>query len=229
VFVPMHWTEQFAAKARVDALVAPVTDPVSGQPASKNVPVRVERFAAAMFGFAVLRNRPEAIGADYWSLARCSSGWRLELAVGEEPANAQDFALSLFGDDPAPELLAYHDEASGQHRFVSIASGRLLGALYLARQPVEVSRNWIAGQLAADDPGPRLALLAGRPGKGHPDRGAIVCSCFGVGAGQIAAAARNGSASVEAIGVALQAGTNCGSCRAEIRAIVAANRLQAAE
>jgi assimilatory nitrate reductase catalytic subunit len=94
---------------------------------------------------------------------------------------------------------------------------------------VEVSRNWIAEQLASDGPAPRLALLAGRPGKGQAERGAIVCSCFGVGASQIAAAARNGSASVEAIGAALAAGTNCGSCRSEIRAIIAANRLEAAE
>jgi assimilatory nitrate reductase catalytic subunit len=67
-------------------------------------------------------------------------------------------------------------------------------------------------------------LLAGRPSKGQADHGAIVCSCFGVGASQIAAAVRDGCATVEAIGAALQAGTNCGSCRAEISTIIAANR-----
>jgi bacterioferritin-associated ferredoxin len=48
-------------------------------------------------------------------------------------------------------------------------------------------------------------------------------------ANQIAAAAKAGCVTVEAIGEALQAGTNCGSCRAEIRAIINAYRLQAAE
>ena len=33
VFVPMHWTDQHASSARVDALVEARTDPVSGQPA----------------------------------------------------------------------------------------------------------------------------------------------------------------------------------------------------
>jgi assimilatory nitrate reductase catalytic subunit len=34
IFIPMHWNDQFAAKARVDALVPSLTDPISGQPAS---------------------------------------------------------------------------------------------------------------------------------------------------------------------------------------------------
>ena len=44
-----------------------------------------------------------------------------------------------------------------------------------------------------------------------------------------AEAARGGCHTVEAIGVALKAGTNCGSCRAEIRGLIEANRLEAAE
>ena len=70
--------------------------------------------------------------------------------------------------------------------------------------------------------------MAGRPGKGSVDRGAIVCSCFAVGANEIAAAAARGCTTVAAIGEALQAGTNCGSCRAEIRNIIEAQRDTAA-
>jgi len=40
---------------------------------------------------------------------------------------------------------------------------------------------------------------------------------------------RQGCSSVEAVGALTRAGTNCGSCRAEIRSIVDANRLAAAE
>ena len=46
---------------------------------------------------------------------------------------------------------------------------------------------------------------------------------------QINAAARSGCRSVEAIGVALNAGTNCGSCRPEIRRILDATQPIAAE
>ncbi|RWH78500.1 MAG: nitrate reductase [Mesorhizobium sp.] len=230
VFVPMHWTDQFSARARVDTLVAPITDAISGQPASKNVAARVERFAAVAFGFAVLAERPAAIDADYWSLARCAAGWRLEFAL-KAGRDWPVSATSLLGADVQGETLAYHDVAGGHYRFARFAGSRLVGALYLAPKPVAVSRSWAVEQLSADhaDRRGRLAIVAGRPGGNRVELGAIVCSCFGVGANQIAEAVRGGCTSVEAIGATLHAGTNCGSCRAEIRTIIEARRLQAAE
>ena len=43
------------------------------------------------------------------------------------------------------------------------------------------------------------------------------------------AVTRHGCTTVEAVGALTRAGTNCGSCRAEIRGIVDAHRLLAAE
>jgi assimilatory nitrate reductase catalytic subunit len=73
--------------------------------------------------------------------------------------------------------------------------------------------------------------LAGRAGDDQPDPGAIVCACFDVGVNTILAAiADQGLTSVEAIGAALQAGTNCGSCRPELAALLAnAHPREAAE
>jgi assimilatory nitrate reductase catalytic subunit len=64
LFVPMHWTDQFAACARIDTLVPAITDPHSGQPASKNVPVKIARFAAVNYGFAVLSSGSHTLPAD---------------------------------------------------------------------------------------------------------------------------------------------------------------------
>src|SRR5690606_29986747 len=36
VFVPMHWTEETSSSGRINALVAPRTDPQSGQPGLKS-------------------------------------------------------------------------------------------------------------------------------------------------------------------------------------------------
>ncbi|MER8392008.1 molybdopterin-dependent oxidoreductase [Mesorhizobium sp. M1340] len=228
VFVPMHWTDQFSARARVDALVAPTTDAISGQPASKNVAARIERFAATAFGFAVLAERPASIDADYWSLARSPAGWRLEIAL-QDSRDWTGLAAALLGMEG--ETLAYHDIAGRHHRFARFAGNRLVGALYLAPTPVAVSRGWAVEQLGADhaDRQARLAIVAGRPGGNSVDRGAIVCACFGVGGNQIAEAVRGGCTSVAAIGAVLHAGTNCGSCRAEIKTIIDGRRLQAAE
>ncbi|RUX50621.1 nitrate reductase, partial [Mesorhizobium sp. M7A.F.Ca.CA.002.09.1.1] len=231
LFAPMHWTDQFSAKGRLDTLTAPLTDPISGQPALKHVAVRIEKFAAKAFGFAVARQRPEPNTAPYWAVAKCKGGWRVELAFADDDIDWAGFAGSLFGTSLGAEISAYHDRDVGQHRIAAFDDDQLSGALFVAPGPVAVSRGWAAEQLSADhvDRRSRLAIVAGRPGGIDVDRGAIVCSCFGVGANQITEAVRRGCGSVAAIGAALNAGTNCGSCRAEIRVIIDAQSLQAAE
>ena len=231
VFVPIHWNDQFASRARVDRLVPPVTDPHSGQPALKRVAVYIERFAAAAYGFAVVQEKPRRIDADYWVIARCAGGWRIELAFSNHARDWSAFAAALLPAMPGAEMLTYHDSAARRHRFARFEGGHLCGALFLAPEPVAVARGWAVDQLAADHSGrhARPAVLVGRPGQGLADHGATVCSCFGVGVGQIAAAARAGCATVAAVGEVLQAGTNCGSCRSEIKGIIDACRLQAAE
>jgi len=230
VFAPMHWTDQFAARGRLDALTAPLIDPVSGQPALKHVAARIEKFAAKAFGFAVMLQKPGLVDANYWAAARCKGGWRLELAFADDAVDWTAFAGSLF-NAPLAEMLAYHDHDAGQHRIAAFDGEHLAGALFVAPGPVAVSRGWAAEQLEEDHVSQRerFRIVAGRAGAERPDAGAVVCSCFGVGANQIATAAAAGCTTVEAIGGALKAGTNCGSCRSEIRAIIEVNRPQAAE
>ncbi len=232
VFVPMHWTDQFAALARVDVLVAPVIDPISGQPASKNTAVSLQPFAAKQFGFAVLKNRPETCAADYWAMAKSEHGWRIELAFGQALVDPSAFARTLFGADEQSELIAYCDANSGQERFALFDGGKLLGALFLGPSPVGVSRQTVAEELGKlhSDTRARFRVIAGRAGADKPDPGAIVCSCYSVGINQIINAIRNDNChSVEAVGELTKAGTNCGSCRSEIRALIIANVMVAAE
>jgi assimilatory nitrate reductase catalytic subunit len=231
VFVPMHWTDQFASNARIGTLIPSITDPHSGQPASKRIPVAIERFDATQYGFAVLSEKPRALPAEYWALARCEGGFRLELGFAEAGRNWTAFAATLFDAAPSAETLAYHDVAAGKYRFACFNGDRLVGALFLASEQVQVSRDWACRQLIAlhADQRARMAVIAGRPGQGLPDRGAIVCSCFGVGANQIAAAVAQGCLSLDTIGERLKAGTNCGSCRVEIKKLISERRLRAAE
>src|SRR5215813_609253 len=231
VFVPMHWTDQLASNARVDRLVPSLVDPVSGQPASKHVAVDLERFDAKLYGFAVCRREPAGIAADYWAIARCEGGWRVELAFSGDDGDWPAFAATLLGSTAESETLFYGDAQGGLQRYASFAGERLAGALFLAPKPVAVPRNWLVEQFVVAHPGrgDRLAVIAGRPRRGTVDRGATVCSCFNIGVNQIAEAVAAGYRTVEAIGRAVHAGTNCGSCRAEISSLIAGSRLRAAE
>lgn len=120
-------------------------------------------------------------------------------------------------------LLAYHDASTDRHRFAAFDGERLTGAIFISREPLTLGRTFLAEGLSTphETAAGRLRLLAGRASADAPDPGAVVCSCFAVGVNQIAAAVIDGGCmSVDAVGALLQAGTNCGSCRPEIRKII---------
>ena len=75
------------------------------------------------------------------------------------------------------------------------------------------------------EPADRRSLLAGRRADGAAPEPSI-CVCMGVGAKAIRAAIMSGCDSVEAVGRATTAGTNCGSCRPEIGAILTSLRIK---
>jgi Anaerobic dehydrogenases, typically selenocysteine-containing len=222
IFVPMHWNDQFSAKARIDAVVPATTDPISGQPASKNAAVAARRFHAGHYAFAIAQMKPAEPDAAYWALAKADGGWRLELAFNAPVESWTEWCRRTFAIADEIEPLGYADAQTGDIRLAFFDGTRLLAAFFLAREPVAVARNWAIAQLAAEhaDLRKRFALVAGRPAAGKSDTGATVCSCYSVGINQIVAAVHGGCRTVEAIGVALSAGTNCGSCRAEIRGII---------
>ena len=67
----------------------------------------------------------------------------------------------------------------------------------------------------------RRMVLSGRAADGLAETGPVICACFGVGLTVIREAiASNSATDVEAIGKALRAGTNCGSCLPELKRIV---------
>jgi assimilatory nitrate reductase catalytic subunit len=230
IFVPFHWSGQYAARARSNALVPPRTDPTSGQPASKSARAQAAPFAATWYGFALTATKPELQSVDYWAAARIDGGWRIELAGMREPDDWATFARAVMGAEGG-ETLEYADRARGRRRYAAFVDGRLAGALFIAPEPIDMARGFAVASFGAEvsDHRRRLDILAGRPGSDRPDAGAIVCSCFSVGINQIIAAIRSGSAvSVEAIGAALKAGTNCGSCRPEIRKAIEQHAAQPA-
>ena len=65
IFVPIHWSGQTAASARIGDLVAGGTDPFSGQPECKATPAALARAEFAFQGYA-LTHRSLAWPAETW-------------------------------------------------------------------------------------------------------------------------------------------------------------------
>jgi assimilatory nitrate reductase catalytic subunit len=98
--------------------------------------------------------------------------------------------------------------------------GVLTGLFFAAPRPVELSRAYAVALIGTATP--PLAALAGRAPADRPEPGPTVCACFEVGRDTLAAAVAAGAGSVEALGRATCAGTNCGSCKPELAALLAA-------
>ncbi|WP_095588130.1 nitrate reductase [Actibacterium ureilyticum] len=225
VFAPMHWTSEFASSARIGTVIRAETDPVSGQPEGKASVVSVAPAKPAWYGFAVSADRM-APDAAYWAMIPSNEGWRAELADFDRPADWEAFARALFGQTDG-EAVVVEDATRGLARVALFRDGVLTAALFTDKEPVQVARKYACSALGAAGAG----VLAGRPGADQPDPGATVCACFDIGINTIIAAiAERHLTTVEQIGEAIQAGTNCGSCRPELATILAGMHVpQAAE
>jgi len=225
VFAPIHWNRLFSGRGRVSVLVNAVTDPVSGQPEFKHTPVTLEDYPAAWHGFVLSRQSLETPEADYWTRVRARACWRQELA-GSGVDNPWPGRLRdrFHGDGDWVEL---RDRAVGRYRAALLRHGRIEFACFFESGATALPpRHWLEALFERDGLGPeeRAALLAGRPGRGD-DAGPIVCACFGVGETTLKHAIAQGAASVEALGLRLKAGSNCGSCLPELRALLDAARV----
>jgi assimilatory nitrate reductase catalytic subunit len=215
VFTPIHWTDRQSTGGRSGLLPRPLVDPVSGQPGFKQTPARLEKLAPEWRGFVIARDVPDTIPAAYATKARVPQGWLVEVAGDGDPAVLAKAVL------PRGERVETLDKARGGLRAAVLEDGRLIAALFITRSGQTPSREWLIDQLAAADMASSIELLAGRPAAAQADRGPIVCVCFDVGMKTILdAIGAQGLVSVEAVGQALSAGTNCGSCRPAIQRLI---------
>lgn len=219
VFVPMHWTGQFSSKGRMGVLVNSITDPISGQPESKHVPVAIEKYPAAWFGFLLLTQQAAEPDCDYWAKIPFEHGNYYELAGNQDIQCAVNQLSELL---PQGSELRFFDPSQGRYRIAILQDKKLTGVLFLSQHFDLPNRRWLCAIFNQNDISDfqRRALLAGQEGNAAADPGKIVCSCFQIGDKQIGNAIAAGHNTVEALGASLKCGTNCGSCIPEIKKLV---------
>ena len=220
VFAPIHWSGPFSARGRVDALIAAETDPLSGQPEFKQTPVAIRPYAARWHGFVIRRSDDIPPGTGYWTRIRTQTGWRFELADTAAP----DIA-ALHAALPAGDWMQIQDPAAGRYRGALLDEDRVIALYFIELDAGRLPpRHWLESLFTKDhlSDAERGALLMGRPSAAAPDCGRVVCACFGVGENTLKQAIAEGVVSVEALGIRLKAGSNCGSCIPELRRLLAA-------
>jgi assimilatory nitrate reductase catalytic subunit len=213
VYVPMHWTDQFGNTGGSNAVVVGLVDPISGQPGLKKSAVRIAPVDPEWRGFLVSRRKPDIAQNVHWTGSQIPNGWMIELSGYD----AIDAASLL----PEGDKIEAFDAARGTQRYaVRGLDAALEAALYITRSGRLPDRDWIGDQLGtASAAAPEL--LAARAMIPQADRGPIICVCYDVGAKTIVQSIKEHQLeTVEAVGCALNAGTNCGSCRPAIKALL---------
>ncbi len=222
VFVPMHWNDVFAKSARVDALAAPITDPISGQPELKHTPVYAEPYRPAWQGFVLSRVRLSLPEASYCACIQGAGYWRHEIAGEALPEDRRAWAQGALGK--TEDWIEYRDAAMGRYRAACLQDRRLEAVFFIAPDQRLPEREWLASLFSQTvvEQADLAGLLTARPPKGSvANTGRTVCACFSVGEKTILNAIQDQRLdSVEAVGSCLKAGTNCGSCVPEIRRLL---------
>lgn len=242
IFSPLHWTDQFASSARIDALVAKNVDPFSGQPESKFTPCSIKALNPSSYGLFVTQNKPNIKKLrelssnpkqDYWALMPIDAGWAVECA-GDDLINADQTLLSaLLGFDISKEdePFEFIDPQVGHVKRAYFNEAELKGVLFIGPSPINASRVFMKDLLSREfiTTQDKFSVLTGRPSKDAPDKGAIICSCFNVGVNEIRDAIENHNCTtVKAIGRKLNAGTNCGSCKTELAKLIETSKQKVA-
>lgn len=224
LFAPIHWSNATSSNARINALVAGITDPVSGQPESKATPVHASALSMPYRGFVLSREVVTDLPATWWAKVAMEGGEGYLIASDQGPEDWQRQTARLLRTTNYTE---YVDAAGGTYRAAAFdETGALTGAVFLSPNDAPASWDGMKALLAARTPSStgRRNLLSGRGDEGGPSRGPLVCACFAVSASQIEAAlAADPGADVQRLGQKLGAGTNCGSCVPELKKLIRQN------
>ena len=224
LFAPIHWSGETASAARVGALVAPFTDPLSGQPENKATPASIAPYELVFRGFVLSRVQPVSLPQVWWTRVAVSGGYGYLFADNADPADWSCWMQSVAGGD----LAEYRDFGGGVYRAACFAGDRIETCLFVG--PARDAGDWdVLKQLFAADAltaEQGRMLLSGKSADGLANAGPIVCACFGVGRSTICDAIAAGATSAPAIGARLKAGTNCGSCLPELKRLIAQTHVE---
>ena len=221
IFAPMHWNNVYSSFGRIDALVNPVTDPYSGQPEFKQVPVEVKPYPANWHGMLVSADEivPQA---EYWTKTTSNCGFAYQLADQDIPEDWQRWLSDQY--TTITDWVTFADSEKQFYRVVGFRDDTFcVGFFASLSQQVLPHSHWLSDRLGETFTGTeRFALLAATDGAGVADQGAIICSCFQVGEVAIQEAISLGCDSAEKLGEKLKCGTNCGSCIPELASLISA-------
>ena len=220
LFIPIHWNDQFASSARVDTLVAPIVDKISGQPEFKFTPATITKIEIATWAVIISRTEINCESFNYWHRTVLEGQGYIYKVSLEDNFDWQQFiaAKRLIEQGPAQAYEHYFNTKTLDQRFLCYSDQQVEMAIFCHKQQQLLPSNT------------RLkSILNYREFKDYwslmtkdnsSEEGKLICSCHRVSEQKIVAAIIDGSQSAEELGQRLKCGTNCGSCIPELNHLI---------
>lgn len=224
-FLPIHWSRQFASNAVVSSLYNGCVDPLSGQPEMKHVGVAVNKNHYAQYIEIYCSNEHlfdnQLLNANfqYWLSNNQEKSQYIQLATTDKALNILAILQTITGIKG--EWLSVKNHLGQVNQIVCVNNKRLALLASAQHQPFSQARSWIKAlfnstSLTFEE---LQSLLNNQPTKTTVDS-RKVCSCFNVYEIDIVEAIGEGANSIDSLGKRLKCGTNCGSCKAELRSLI---------
>ncbi|MDO6712443.1 molybdopterin-dependent oxidoreductase [Aliiglaciecola sp. 2_MG-2023] len=223
LFAPIHWSGTNSSSSAIAALYSDASDAVSGQPELKHSAVNVKLCNYPLHGQLFTRKKLDHRllnqVAEYWSEIAIDQGYLVYFAsdnaemVSELQVNLP-LCTEWFSSRQKTEL-------GDKRNIFALRDGGLDLALFWDSNAPQMDVNWINSllqQTALLDE-QKSALLRATPDPAFA-QGRLICSCFKVGENTIVEAIKQGCNSVDKLGDELKCGTNCGSCKTELKQLV---------
>lgn len=122
-------------------------------------------------------------------------------------------------NNPEYEEIIFLDKSRKYYKKCIVYQDRLVGAILMGdKSEFNEFRDWIKSGIELGEKRESL-LMSGSISK-EPMLGKLVCSCNTVGSGNIEQAIKGGCKDLNAVCNATGAGTGCGSCKPEVKAIL---------
>lgn len=219
VFAPIHWSDTWGSSCSIARLYGDARDDISGQPELKYTAVSIKKKQVFSYSTVLTANSIEPAlltKMEYWTKQTSAFGFIYHFAQFNQNNNIDNLIEML----PAVDVwVSKHGSLCNSG--IGYKQDKL-NAFYMSQsQGFSINSDWarslfLADKLSLVDVNMLLRNLV-------PDTfasGKLVCSCYKVHESTIIEAVCDGVDSVEGLADQLKCGTNCGSCKSELRQYV---------
>ncbi|MBS1567493.1 MAG: NAD(P)/FAD-dependent oxidoreductase, partial [Bacteroidetes bacterium] len=180
----------------------------------------IAEFRGFLYGITAAAEQQAAVVAQYLrgDIAVHYEGSLLMNILKMHGTDLCSLGLAECPDDPAYEEVVFIDKSRRYYKKCIVHNDRLVGAILIGDKSEFLEfRDLIQNKTELSDK--RLQLL--RSGKkADPVIGKLVCSCAGIGEGNICKKIEEGFTDLATLCEASGAGMGCGSCRPEVKALL---------